>query len=123
MKLLECFQPFGLLEDPIAYNRKKRDEIKQQIITCQKKMEHCKQIYYLAREKVIGLRLNYMKVDRYLASMDGRLTICKPYKPEKKKKKGKVELTPVEAATKAINKMTESEKTALIAALMKIKKD
>ena len=113
MKLITCFRPFGLLPDPIECHRKRKEAIKEQIKTCQKKMDHAKNIFLLTREHAIKLRKDYMKVDRRLAMMDGRYKVVKPYKGEEVKKPESSK-TAMQKATKAIDSMTAQQKLELL---------
>lgn len=111
MKLLECFQPFGVLDDPTKDLRASREELKKRILLTTKKMEHARRIYDINYWKKVELKKSYRKTDFELAKLDGRYKVVKPFKPEKKRKEKKKER---KAFERLLDKMTKSQKLELI---------
>jgi hypothetical protein len=116
MKLLSCFQPFGVLEDPTKDLRASKNKLKEEILILNKKMEHAARIYHMCWLKKLDINKKYKEEDFKLAKLDGRYKIVEPFKPEKTKKEKKKE---VKALEKLLGNLSNDQKKELISKMMK----
>lgn len=116
MKLLTCFQPFGVLEDPTKELRASKKKIFSEIVINQKKMKYAQEILTRCRFKEIDLKKAHGEADLRLAMMDGRFKVVPPYKPEKSPKEKR---ETVKKLFKFIEKLSEADKLAIMKQLKK----
>lgn len=111
MKLLTCFQPFGVLDDPTKDLRASKKKVFNEILHQQKKIKFAREILTTCEFKVIDLKKEHGELDLQLALLDGRFKIVPPYKPEKTPEERK---ETVKGIFKLIEKLSRDEKLKLI---------
>ena len=118
MKLLECFQPTGLITyDPTIVFKERKAKIIKEIELCTKKKHILEQRWYLNDEKITNLKREYEQEDRKLAKIDGRWKVVEPFKAPKTTKSKTEKMKEFQTLKSLFKRMNKEDKEELLASL------
>lgn len=90
-----------------------KDALYEELLQLKRKLDHAYMLYSTIKERYDSRKSHYCKLDRDLALHDGRLKVAPPRSP-KPLPKEKLEKSPVLAASDALNRMSATERAALL---------
>ena len=114
-------KPLMALPSPVTFLRTRVFQLRKEAEIAFKKLTLMEKFVKAQEEKLYQIKLNYHRLDRKLAQIDGRLKVCKP----RHGKVVRVKIGPVKTDTnvkvlnEALSKMSAADKEELIKNLLK----